>query len=734
MTHRQAIRYLIGEWRFSPDENKLIKENESGEPTVSELDNLCQKVLKYLVEHAGQLVSKDELLEKVWGVSSVSDGRVTRVIRALRMALGDDAKNPSYIETLPKRGYRFIALTQLEEFEIQTPQIVRLEEPMPAGDRELLPIESPSQQPQSENNYQRLLLLSSFTVFALISAIALLFLIPQYNQPADVPFVRVEPLLSLEGHEIDPRISPDGKKVIFRYGGASGDDTPSLVVIDIKTRDWMKIQAKERHIFYSAAWSPDSQHIIIRELGMDNTCRLKLLNGISFDFRSYQLTDIIECDPLTKGATISWDRGGDTIYITEQSKEDNTHKIYSMSLKTGKRTLMTAPPGSGVGDYVVKASPNGKYLAFLRNHAQRKTQLWIMDLNTREQRLITELDFSLIHITWSHDNQKIYFGNHNAQVESVNIKDKSRQVIAKLGDKLRALDSSDDGLIIGLSGSFMKYHFNVSANPLTHPELNTSENIIAPLQSNRSEYYADMGASGQQMVIVSSRTGLQQIWLLRHGKTIQLTQFESYRQITDVELTASGRLVAAIIDGKLCIIDVDSKKLQTLGIDGMEITNPAWFYHENKLLFSMRTKKGVSLWSYNLNDKKVVQEIANATSGQPSDKADDIYYRLENDHRVYKRNRETGTTEVILQNIAGEFGQELQVVNQHLYVGTVAENDRLKIRFYDLNTKAISSDVFTADTSLLQYSVSLDEKWIMYSMSFLTDLDTVMLKDQIQKM
>jgi predicted ATPase/DNA-binding winged helix-turn-helix (wHTH) protein len=66
-------------------------------------------VLAYLVEHAGRLVTHDELLEAVWPGSVIEPQAVKRHVLTVRSALGDRPKNPIFIETMPKRGYRFIA-------------------------------------------------------------------------------------------------------------------------------------------------------------------------------------------------------------------------------------------------------------------------------------------------------------------------------------------------------------------------------------------------------------------------------------------------------------------------------------------------------------------------------------------------------------------------------------------------------------------------------------------------
>jgi DNA-binding winged helix-turn-helix (wHTH) protein/tetratricopeptide (TPR) repeat protein len=67
------------------------------------------EVLCCLVERPGELVTKDELLDAVWSDLHVSESSLTVAINALRAALGDDRQAPNYIETVTRRGYRFIA-------------------------------------------------------------------------------------------------------------------------------------------------------------------------------------------------------------------------------------------------------------------------------------------------------------------------------------------------------------------------------------------------------------------------------------------------------------------------------------------------------------------------------------------------------------------------------------------------------------------------------------------------
>jgi TolB-like protein/Flp pilus assembly protein TadD len=62
-----------------------------------------------LLDNAGRVVGKEELFERVWRGVAVTDNALTRAVKELRDAIGDDARAPRYVETIPRRGYRFVA-------------------------------------------------------------------------------------------------------------------------------------------------------------------------------------------------------------------------------------------------------------------------------------------------------------------------------------------------------------------------------------------------------------------------------------------------------------------------------------------------------------------------------------------------------------------------------------------------------------------------------------------------
>lgn len=94
----------FGDYRFEPDTGRLW----SGAREIR-LTPKASDVLKQLVLHAGELVSKTDLLATVWSGTAVGDDAVTSCVQELRRAFEDDAKEPRFIETRHRRGYRFVA-------------------------------------------------------------------------------------------------------------------------------------------------------------------------------------------------------------------------------------------------------------------------------------------------------------------------------------------------------------------------------------------------------------------------------------------------------------------------------------------------------------------------------------------------------------------------------------------------------------------------------------------------
>jgi transcriptional activator of cad operon len=94
----------IGEWCVQPTEGLISRDGSSTRVEVRTM-----RLLVYLAERAGQVVSMDELLDRVWSDVIVSQDSVYQAVTSLRRLLGDDPKQSRYIATVPRFGYRMVA-------------------------------------------------------------------------------------------------------------------------------------------------------------------------------------------------------------------------------------------------------------------------------------------------------------------------------------------------------------------------------------------------------------------------------------------------------------------------------------------------------------------------------------------------------------------------------------------------------------------------------------------------
>ncbi len=167
------------------------------------------KVLQILLEHPGVLVTRDELQSRIWPAENFGDfdHAVNVAIGKLRTALGDTADNPCFIETVPRRGYRFVAKLEDPPVEVAPPKVLASSAPPsgpPAGRRPAL-----------------LVSLAIVVAAILLGLGVLLGHRTARLQPPDFQRLTVR-----HGTVFTARFAPDGHNVIY---GASWDGAPAEI-------------------------------------------------------------------------------------------------------------------------------------------------------------------------------------------------------------------------------------------------------------------------------------------------------------------------------------------------------------------------------------------------------------------------------------------------------------------------------------------------------------------------
>jgi eukaryotic-like serine/threonine-protein kinase len=120
--------YRFGDFMVDSDQRVLLRQGTPTPLTPKVFDTLL-----ILVENSGRIVKKEELMNRLWPDSYVEEANLTFNIQQLRKSLGDNARKPQYIETVPRRGYRFIA--NVEEVSSSGNNVVNLAQRLDSFDR-----------------------------------------------------------------------------------------------------------------------------------------------------------------------------------------------------------------------------------------------------------------------------------------------------------------------------------------------------------------------------------------------------------------------------------------------------------------------------------------------------------------------------------------------------------------------------------------------------------------------
>ncbi|SEI45169.1 winged helix-turn-helix domain-containing tetratricopeptide repeat protein [Frateuria terrea] len=128
MSEARRVVYEFGRFVLAPAEKRLLRDGKVVSLTPKAFDTLV-----LLVGNQGRLIEKDELLKTLWPHRVVEEVALAHNVSQLRKALGDTAEAPRFIETVPKRGYRFVAAVQERYEQQEAPLAVGVESGKPVS-------------------------------------------------------------------------------------------------------------------------------------------------------------------------------------------------------------------------------------------------------------------------------------------------------------------------------------------------------------------------------------------------------------------------------------------------------------------------------------------------------------------------------------------------------------------------------------------------------------------------
>jgi Tol biopolymer transport system component/DNA-binding winged helix-turn-helix (wHTH) protein len=458
------------------------------------------RVLQYLLEHAGEVVTREELQSHLWPDGTFVDFEhsLNTAIKKLRQTLGDDADNPRFIETVPRRGYKFIAPVEWVGMQVMAGRSI---EP------DLHPSASPTQVPVARGGSSRAIAVGlGFVVIVLLAVGAWMWSTHKTLHVSGT--ISVKPLTTYPGTEDFGMLSPDGQQLAFAWDGDANSVT-HIYLKQLGTERPLQLTRGERLNDSAPTWSPDGKYLAFQRTvfnleNLDPVADIMVMPALGGSER--KLTTIHMVSKLSPcfAPNMSWSPDGKKLAFMDLTADGKNFAIYEISLDTLQRKQLSTPPLASLGDAYPAYSPDGKTIAFVRTTSVSADVYSIPADGGVALQLTRENHLTLLGVAWTEDGKSIVYGGFGAWI-----------VPAKGGQSRQLFPTpmASSPTIRGdkMVYSVYSYEENIWSTPLEGRQFRGAWR--KEFASTHSEEGLRFSPNGKRVAFQSNRTNSFEIWV-----------------------------------------------------------------------------------------------------------------------------------------------------------------------------------------------------------------------------
>lgn len=378
---KEHTQYKFAEFAIDPVAKVLFRDGVPVQMTRKAVETLL-----VLVEHSGQVLTKEEIMSAVWPGRVVEEANLAQNIAVIRRTLNAAKGSPAHIETFPGRGYRL-------EGPVTTAHLapaVRDEPVQPSG-------AAPAAPPNPRSSR-----LAAVLVIAAVVILAVLFLALRWASAPSPGALQITAATRLPGKEYQPAISPDGQTIAFLWV----EESSSAPAVWIVKRGGATPRAVSRPGLHhsSPAWSSDSRELAYLRVG---TAATEVLVASVSDGRERVIATLTPPDYGFDNRLLAWSPDGKWLAVSHSPAPGRPPALLLVSVASGAAQRLTNPGPEAAGDVDPRFSPDGKRVSFIRLLHRSRQEIFAVPAGGGEPVQITRLGRRISSHDWARDGKTI---------------------------------------------------------------------------------------------------------------------------------------------------------------------------------------------------------------------------------------------------------------------------------------------------------------------------------------